>query len=67
MITGVPTELDEQWRAAEAALSAAQKLPGGSERIEALRRAGQLRFEADKRRRVLENQNGLLAKIKLGH
>jgi hypothetical protein len=62
MKIGVPTELEEQWRAAEAALSAAQKLPGGSERIEALRRAGQLRFEADKLRRAFEYQNGPLPK-----
>jgi hypothetical protein len=29
-------------------------MPGGPERIEALRKAGQLRFEADKRRRQRE-------------
>jgi hypothetical protein len=46
--------VEEEWRAAEAALADAQKLPGGSERIEALKRAGQLRYEADKRRRSIE-------------
>jgi hypothetical protein len=33
-------------RVAEEALSAAQKMPGGPERIAALKRAGQLRFDA---------------------
>jgi hypothetical protein len=62
MKTGIPSEVQEQWQAADAALSAAQKLPGGPERIEALRKAGRLRFEADKRRRALEIQNRPLAK-----
>ena len=47
-------EDDAEWEAAQAAVSAAQKMPGGPERIEALRKAGQLRFEADKRRRQRE-------------
>jgi hypothetical protein len=53
------SEDDADWAAAQAALSAAQKMPSGPERIEALRKAGQLRFEADKRRRQLqERTNG---------
>jgi hypothetical protein len=46
--------IEEKWRAAEAALADAQKMPGGPKRIEALKRAGQLRYEADKRRRSIE-------------
>ena len=45
--------IDEEWQIAEAALAAARKIPGGPERIEALKRAGQLRHDADKRRRAL--------------
>jgi hypothetical protein len=37
------TTADDDWIAAQAALQAAQELPGGSERFEALKRAGQLR------------------------
>jgi hypothetical protein len=48
--------IEDQWRAAEAALADAQKMPGGPERIEALKRAGQLRYEADKRRRLIEEK-----------
>ena len=48
------TPEDEDWRVAEMALAAAQKMPGGPERINALRQAGRLRFEADRRRRVRE-------------
>ena len=47
---------DEEWRAAEAALAAAREIPVGPERIEALKRVGQLRYEADKRRRSNENK-----------
>jgi hypothetical protein len=49
-------EDDAEWQAAQAAVHAAQKLPSGAERIEALRKAGQLRYEADKRRRQREEQ-----------
>ena len=48
--------IEEEWRAAEAALADAQKMPGGPERVAALRRAGQLRYEADKRRRSIEEK-----------
>jgi hypothetical protein len=40
------------WRAAEEALAAAQQMPVGSDRVAALKKAGQLRFEADERRRL---------------
>jgi hypothetical protein len=50
--------VEEEWQAAEAALRAAQKLPGGIERFEALRKAGQLRYDADKRRREIRNEVG---------
>jgi hypothetical protein len=67
MKIGVPTEIEEEWQAAEAALAAAQKLPGGAERIEPLCRAGRLRFEVDKRRQALEISKQATAKIKIGH
>jgi hypothetical protein len=41
---------DNEWKAAEAALEAARRLPGGAARIEALRQAGRLRFDADRKR-----------------
>lgn len=41
-------------RAAEAALSAAQQMPGGPERSAALKRAGQMRFDAYERRRAIQ-------------
>jgi hypothetical protein len=34
------------WDEAEAALAAAQQMPGGPERVAALKKAGQLRFRA---------------------
>ena len=48
--------VEEEWQAAQAALEAAQRLPGGAERFEALRHAGQLRYDADKRRRALQSK-----------
>jgi hypothetical protein len=50
MIPKKPEELDEELRAAEDALRAAQNMPGGPERIAALRKAGQMRFDAYNRR-----------------
>ena len=41
-------EADDAWDAAEKALEEARNLPAGAERIEALRRAGKLRFEASR-------------------
>jgi hypothetical protein len=48
--------VEEEWQAAEAALKDAQKLPGGPARFEALKKAGQLRYEAGKRRRSIEEE-----------
>lgn len=43
---------DDGWEAAQAALKAAQSLPGGPARVDALRKAGELRFAADEKRRA---------------
>ena len=43
---------DDEWNEAQAALHAAQELPRGPDRIDALKKAGQLRFDADQRRRT---------------
>jgi len=43
-------EVEEAWREAEAALEKARSMPGGAERIEALKQAGRLRLQADKLR-----------------
>jgi hypothetical protein len=45
-----PSMTDEGWEAAQAALEAARQLPVGAERAEALKKAGQLRYDADKNR-----------------
>jgi hypothetical protein len=45
-----PDTSDEDWDAAEAALEAARRLPAGAERFEALKKAGQLRFDADRKK-----------------
>ena len=47
MIISEPEPEDDGWRAAEAALAAAQQMPGGPERVAALKKARQLRFTAD--------------------
>jgi hypothetical protein len=47
-------DANEKWRTAAEALQAAQRMPGGKDRIAALRRAGQLRFDADKLRQEME-------------
>jgi hypothetical protein len=52
--TMMPSDEDADWKAAEAALEAACRLPGGSARIEALKHAGRLRFEADRKRLAKE-------------
>jgi hypothetical protein len=46
--------LEKEWEAAEEALKAAQKMPGGPERIAALRKAGQMRFDAFEKKRHFE-------------
>jgi hypothetical protein len=43
-------QLEEQWQAAEEALRAAQVMPVGPERIAALKKAGQMRFDVLKRK-----------------
>jgi hypothetical protein len=48
--------LEKEWEAAEEALKAAQKMPGGPERIAALRKAGQMRFEAFEKKRHFEER-----------
>jgi hypothetical protein len=52
----VPKGDDYGWNEAEAALAAAQQMPEGPERIAALKKAGQLRFEADERRNAIRDQ-----------
>jgi hypothetical protein len=42
---------EDEWEAAQAALEAARQLPASAERFEALKKAGQLRYEADKKRK----------------
>jgi hypothetical protein len=49
-----PEQWEQDWQAAELALKAAQEMPGGSERIAALKRAGQLRFDAYERKRAIQ-------------
>jgi hypothetical protein len=43
-------DIDEKWANAEAALAAAQAMPSGPEKIEALERAGRMRFAAAEKR-----------------
>ena len=50
-----PEQWEEDWWAAEQALKAAQKMPGGPERIAALKRAGQLRYDAHERKRAIQD------------
>jgi hypothetical protein len=47
---------DEDWKAAQRALEAACLLPGGLVRIEALKHAGRLRFDADRKRLAKETK-----------
>jgi hypothetical protein len=55
MISKKSEELDEELRAAEEALKAAQNMPGGPERIAALRKAGQMRFDASQKKYPAED------------
>ena len=48
------SDKDEDWAAAEKALEAACRLPGGKDRIEALKHAGRLRSYAVKKRLAKE-------------
>lgn len=45
---------EQSWIDAQAILASARGMPAGAERIEALRRAGKIRFEADKLRQQKE-------------
>jgi hypothetical protein len=56
---------DVDWAAVEAALAATRQMPGGPERIAALKKAGLLRFKADERRRALRDQERA-SKLDLG-
>jgi hypothetical protein len=56
MIPKKSEELDEELRAAEEALKAAQEMPVGPERISALKKAGQMRFDAFEKRRHFEER-----------
>jgi len=56
MIPKKSEELDEEIRAAEEALKAAQDMPGGPERIAALRKAGQMWFDAFEKKRHFEER-----------
>ena len=51
-----PNGDDYGWNEAEAALAAAQQMPQGPKRVAALKKAGQLRFRADERRRAIRDQ-----------
>jgi len=51
-----PEQCEEDWDAAQAALKAAQEMPGGPERFDALRKAGQMRYDADQRRRAIRDE-----------
>jgi hypothetical protein len=56
MIIDKPEREVDGWDEAEAALTAAQQMPEGPERVAALKKAGQLRFRADERRRAIRDQ-----------
>ena len=55
MKTKSPEAEDNGWAAAEVALAAAQQMPGGPDRIAALKAAGLLRFKADEFRRSIRD------------
>ena len=52
MPTNGPNSIEDDSEAAEQALAAAQRMPVGAERIDALRRAGQMRFDAFRRKQA---------------
>jgi hypothetical protein len=54
MIDELESKVDG-WAEAEAALAAAQQMPEGTERIDALKKAGLLRLKADERRTAIRN------------
>jgi hypothetical protein len=55
MTLDIAERCNRDWQAAEDALDAAKKMAAGPERIAALRRAGQLRFDAYERRRAIQD------------
>jgi hypothetical protein len=55
------------WREAENALAVARQMPGGSERVAALKKAGQLRFQADERRRIRRERKEQREQRELGN
>ncbi len=53
-MTTEKSEIEQEWEAAQDALRAAMAIPSGEERVEALKKAGRLRYRADQRRRAFE-------------
>ncbi len=49
---------DSDWAEAQTALTQAQSMPAGAQRIEALKTAGKMRFYADERRQQLHKLSG---------
>jgi hypothetical protein len=64
MTSKQPDFNEEDWQAAEQALATAQGMPVGPERIAALKRAGQMRFDAFRRKHadqeLMDRENELL-------
>jgi len=62
-MSGKPPHEDDDWTAAEAAFAAAREIQG-PERFEALKKAGQLRYDAHKKRlsKLLERDDPSLVK-----
>ena len=55
MAVNIAERCDGDWQTAQDALDAAKKMAAGPERIAALRKAGQLRFDAHERRRAIQD------------
>jgi hypothetical protein len=51
----IAKEAELAWQLTQQALEEARLMPGGPERSEALKRAGKLRFEADKLCQAIKN------------
>ena len=68
---GMTAEASEQvddWQIAEDALKAARKMMAGPERIVALKRAGQLRFDAYERKLAIQaSMGGENERLRCGH
>jgi hypothetical protein len=63
-VSEAETEAEIAWKMAQKALAEARSLPGGAERIAALREAGKMRFHADKLRRAVETGHQMDAKTR---